>query len=344
MTQPIVILHDAPTGHTLEDEDTVTQAHAVRDALEARGLVVELLPFTLDLPAATAALRMLNPLLVFCFIDCVDGRDDLNYLGPVLLEHLGIPFTGCGSEATFTTMRKPLAKRMLRGAGLPTPPWLSSEEAALCQTLDGPYIVKSASRSASFGLEADSVAADAAALRRMLADRTQRYGGEWFTESYIDGREFTVPLLVVDGEPRALALAEIVFDGQERFVTYAAKWEEQSDPYRHTSHRFALPESEQPLLARLEALALECWKLFGLTGYGRADIRVDSEGRPWILEVNANPFISPDAGNTYIAAARERGFDFATVALLLATDALTRGGQPVPEALRGNHTSWRKTA
>lgn len=340
MTQPVVILHDAPTGHAPEDEDTVTQAGAVKAILEQRGLAAELLPFTLDLTAATASLRKLNPLLVFCFIDCVDGRDDLNYLGPMLLEQLGIPFTGCGGEATFATMRKPLAKRVLKGAGLPTPSWLSAAEAAACKALGGRHIVKSASRSASFGLDGDSVAADADTLRRVLADRQKRYGGEWFAETYIEGREFTVPLLAAEGKPEILAIAEIMFDGREGFVSYAAKWDERSDAYRHTNHRFDLPQSDAPLLARLEAMGLACWDLFGLAGYGRVDVRVDAGGNPWVLEVNANPFISPEPGNTYIAAAGERGIGFAEVARRLAADALVRTGRAVPEAL--NATTLRK--
>ena len=57
----------------------------------------------------------------------------------------------------------------------------------------------------------------------------------------------------------------------------------------------------------LAALAFECWRLFGLRGYARVDFRVDREGRPWILEVNANPCLSADAG--YMAAAAEAGLE-----------------------------------
>ena len=57
----------------------------------------------------------------------------------------------------------------------------------------------------------------------------------------------------------------------------------------------------------LAALAFECWRLFGLRGYARVDFRVDREGRAWILEVNANPCLSADAG--YMAAAAEAGLE-----------------------------------
>jgi D-alanine-D-alanine ligase len=58
-------------------------------------------------------------------------------------------------------------------------------------------------------------------------------------------------------------------------------------------------------------MALRCWKLFDLKGYARVDFRVDQEGRPWILEVNANPCLSPDAG--FSAAALRAGLTFPDV-------------------------------
>jgi D-alanine-D-alanine ligase len=58
----------------------------------------------------------------------------------------------------------------------------------------------------------------------------------------------------------------------------------------------------------LQDLARACWGLFGLRGYARVDFRVDPAGRPWILEINANPCLSPDAG--YAAALAEAGISY----------------------------------
>ena len=58
----------------------------------------------------------------------------------------------------------------------------------------------------------------------------------------------------------------------------------------------------------MKRLALECWRLFGLQGYVRVDFRVDQAGQPWILEINTNPCLSPDAG--YAAALAEAGLDY----------------------------------
>lgn len=56
-------------------------------------------------------------------------------------------------------------------------------------------------------------------------------------------------------------------------------------------------------------LALACWRLFRLRGWARVDFRVDADGHPFILEVNANPCLSPDAG--YAAALERAGIPFA---------------------------------
>ena len=64
----------------------------------------------------------------------------------------------------------------------------------------------------------------------------------------------------------------------------------------HTVRSFELPAADAPLLSRLERLAQDCWTLLGLRGWARVDVRVDESGRPWVLEINANPCLAPDAG------------------------------------------------
>jgi D-alanine-D-alanine ligase len=88
-----------------------------------------------------------------------------------------------------------------------------------------------------------------------------------------------------------------------RIVDYRAKWDEAAFEYHHTPRRFDFDSTDSRLLERLKTLARQCWHYFGLAGYARVDFRVDHEGNPWILEINANPCLSPDAG---FAAALEK--------------------------------------
>jgi D-alanine-D-alanine ligase len=198
----------------------------------------------------------------------------------------------------------------------------------------GTFVVKSVWEHASIGLDEDSVVecADALALAAELARRLPSLGGSGFAEAYVEGREFNLSLLAGEGGPSVLAPAEIDFQGygpeKRRVVGYRAKWDPASFEYHHTPRRFAFPASDCALLDELAALARAAWELFGLSGWARVDFRVDAAGRPWILEVNTNPCLSPDAG--FAAALAEEGLTLA--------DALARILADVPGAARSDPT------
>jgi D-alanine-D-alanine ligase len=58
-------------------------------------------------------------------------------------------------------------------------------------------------------------------------------------------------------------------------------------------------------------VAQQCWQLFGLRGYARIDFRVDEAQQPYVLEINTNPCLSPDAG--FLAAAGQAGLSLTDV-------------------------------
>jgi len=199
---------------------------------------------------------------------------------------------------------------------LPTPAAFSPE------TRTGRWIVKSIWEHASLGLNDDSIVpADGAA--ETIERRRAMLGGDWFAEEFVPGRELNVALLAERSGPRALPVAEIRFDAfpadKPRIVGYAAKWDLKSFEYQNTPRSFAV---EPGLAERLHRVALDCWALFRLDGYARVDFRVDERGRPWVLEVNANPCLSPDAG--FAAALAEAGIGYEAAVARLVDDALER--------------------
>jgi len=150
-------------------------------------------------------------------------------------------------------------------------------------------------------------------IEDLLKNRVNQCGGSWFAEKYINGREFNLSLLAgADGSPHVLPPAEILFEGynngKPRIVGYRAKWNEDSYEYHHTPRSFNFPAFDESLLIRLKEMAIKCWHLFGLRGYARVDFRVDEKGKPFILEVNINPCLSPDAG--YAAALAQAGISY----------------------------------
>jgi D-alanine-D-alanine ligase len=304
----VVILHGVvPADAPADEQDVLIQAEQVAQALQALGYQVATLPLALDLETARRQLLRLRPVLVFNLVETIAGNGRLSQLGPALLEALAIPYTGTLQTGIFLSSNKLLAKQWLLAGGIPTPAWLSSLQEPLREA--GLWIVKSVWEDASFGLDDHALVSTPLELAYTLAERRSRLGGEWFAEAYIDGREFNLSLLAGADGLEVLPPAEIHFEGfppgKPRIVGYAAKWDIASFEYHHTVRSFTFPESDRSLLQQLESLALRCGELFQIRGYGRVDLRVDAHGQPWVLEVNANPCLAPDAG--FVAAAQQAG-------------------------------------
>ncbi len=189
-----------------------------------------------------------------------------------------------------------------------------------------PYIIKPIHDHGSFGIGPDSIVCPdgAGSVLAALAERERRLDRPCFAERFIDGREFNLSVLAGPGGPEVLPPAEILFVGfpadEPRIVDYAAKWEPASFVYRNTPRRFDFPGSDRALLRELCKLAEACWHVFHLGGYARVDFRVDADGRPWVLEVNANPCLSPDAG--FAAAVERAGYAFPEAVERIVADAL----------------------
>jgi D-alanine-D-alanine ligase len=198
--------------------------------------------------------------------------------------------------------------------GAPTEGWsgtvpFGTGEVVPSPTENASWIIKGVWDQASRGMDDDAVVRGAgpAEVRERLRQRTARTGRPCFAEQFVEGREFNLSMLTASGGPQVLPPAEIDFSafppGKPRIVGHRAKWQADSFEYSNTPRRFDFPASDQPLVEELQRLAARCWMLFRLRGWARVDFRVDAAGRPWILEVNANPCLSPDAG---FAAALER--------------------------------------
>lgn len=328
----VAILYGAVAPDAAPDEqDVLVEVATVSRALEALDYAPVPVPLGLDLAEARRRLLAARPAFVFNLVESVEGQGRLIHLGPALLDALGLPYSGASAEAVYRTSNKLLAKRLLAGAGIDTPPWLEpAADRPVAPPLPGPWIVKSVWEHASIGLDARSVVRRPERLSPLLRARQRRHGGDWFAERYIDGREFNLSLLAGPERVELLPPAEILFldypAGRPRIVDYAAKWEAGSFAFSHTPRRFDFPPEDGPLLARLEAAARGCWRLFGLTGYARVDCRVDGEGRPWVLEINVNPCLSPDAG--FAAAAARAGLDPAAVVRRIAADLVRPCARP----------------
>ncbi len=338
----VAILFNQPRADAAADEaDVLVQVEAVAAALLAAGHVVSRLACGLDLDHLGARLGAAPPDLVFNLVEGLGGHDRLYAVVPSLLDSIGIPYTGCPAEAIFVTTSKLLTKERLAAAGLPTPPvparWPAGTGGAATAFTPGSYILKPVWEHGSLGMGDDVVVTveSLAELSTRLAELGETRGRACFAEAFVAGRELNLSLLAAGAagaEPEELPPAEIDFSafpaGKPRIVGWAAKWDEGSFEYHHTPRRFDFPDCDRELLAELSHLARECWRLFGLAGYARVDFRVDAAGRPHVLEVNANPCLSPDAG--FAAAAARAGLGYTAAISRIVAASPVRQGSAVP--------------
>lgn len=321
MPERVAILHDQLSPDARADEvDVLAQIEPIERLLGSWGTITRRIGCTLDLGALKRAIDDFRPDWCFNFVESLDGRGSLVHLVPAALEGWGVRFTGSGSIAMHLASNKLLAKERMSRQFIPTPDWRTLDD------LDRPkpdvppagrWIIKSVWEHASLGLDEDNVVevdgslADATRLCHELKRRLVSLGGAGFVERYIEGREFNVSIL--NGE--VLPIAEMTFEGyaagRPRVVGYRAKWDESSPEYHQTTRRFTFGPEDDALLKRIDGLTRECWATFGLRGWARVDYRVDEEGRPFVLEVNANPCLAPDAG--FMAAAQIAGRDLEDV-------------------------------
>ncbi len=329
------VLHgEVPEGAPADEQDVLVEVGSVSEALSRLGHEPYALPVSLDLGRLARDISGSKPGAVFNLVESLGGRGSLIHLCPAVLDSMCVPYTGSRTEAVFMTSSKMLTKRTLRATGIPTPGWVESDGAGF--NPGAHYIIKSVWEHASIGLEDDSVSGYGTVDR--LLDEIERrrplLAGECFAEEFIDGREFNISLIESGFGPEVLPPAEIRFvdfpEGGRRMVGYRAKWMEDSDEYKNTRRSFIFPDTDKALLTELADISKECWRLFGLGGYARVDFRVDEAGRPWVLEVNVNPCISPDAG--LVAAAGMAGIDYVRLVARILDSAVAgrrEAGVPV---------------
>jgi D-alanine-D-alanine ligase len=335
----VALLHHAvPEDAPADERDVLVQVEAVGTSLRRLGHEPFALPITLDLGALSRQLCERRPAVVFNLVESLGGTDRLAPAVPILLESLGIPYTGNNADALYVTNSKRLTKQRLSEYAIPTPAavYVVGERAIVegghsATAFPGRFLLKALYEHASFAMDDAAVieARDVDDVVEALGERCRRFNKPFFAERYIDGREFNLSLLGNGEQTTLLPPAEITFDafpaGKPRIVGYAAKWAAESFEFRETPRRFDFPAEDESLLDELNSLAERTWLALDLCGYARVDFRVDATGQPWVIEANANPCLSPDAG--FAAALQRAGISFDEAVRRLIASAC---GPPAP--------------
>ncbi len=291
------ILFNKPGEGALADElDVLEQVDFVEKNLREIGIETYRKSISSDFMMEVSQLIGEKPDFVFNLVESINNKGELNYFVPALLNLNSIAYSGNPLEAIFMTTNKVLAGRMMNNADISTLHCILPSQARSLNH-GTRYIIKPIWEDGSLGITGDSVFT----FSDDYAERLLKYSdSHWVIQEFIDGREFNLSVIAGQNGPEVMPPAEIVFtnnwEDKPRIIDFKAKWEEESFEYTNTVRDFPGPNLDQSLRIKLIDTALKCWHLFGLRGYARVDMRADDNNNPFVIEVNANPCISPEGG------------------------------------------------
>lgn len=308
----VTIAHN-PVGE--EDDpatsDVLAQVELVESGLAELG--IPCVRLAVDPGRTLEIFRGLTRCVIFNLIESPPGRPWIHTDSTAVLELAGLPYTGSSPAAQALTTDKIATRALLASEGVAVAPGgrldpgHSLHHPDVLDRVPPPWIVKPAFEDASIGLEGDPVCTTREAALARGAGLARRFPDHpVLVEHFLPGREFNVSLLTKGSSVEVLPVAEMLYEGfpegMSRVLGYDAKWDESSFAYIHTVRSF--PEDD-PVLERIRDMALAAWRLCGLGGYARVDFRLDENGVPCVLEVNANPCLAANAG--FMAAAGKAG-------------------------------------
>ncbi len=281
-------------------KSVLSRLQAVQESLLSLGYTVKVLRMEEELHPMVGKIMRSGADLIFNLCEEMHGQTGLEMNVAALLELLRIPFTGSSALILGLSQDKGKTKSILGHYGIPTPRYVvwPPGERVTTSRLRKPLLVKPLREDASLGIGNDAIARNPSSLPAKVSKIHRLHRQPALVEEYIDGRELNVSILGNEA-PRVLPISEIDFStlpkGLPKICGYEAKWVENSPQFHHT-----IPLCPAPLSGRLEKrvreVALQAYRAMECRDYGRVDIRLSSDETPYVLEINANPDISPDAG------------------------------------------------
>ena len=310
--QRCCIIYNQPREGALPDElDVLDQVDYIEINLNNIGIETYRKGITSDFMHEVPVLTEEKPDFVFNLVESINNKGELCYFVPALLNMYSIPYTGNPLEAMFITTSKALTNKILCEQRINTPSAFSPSQYMMMQP-GNRYIIKPVWEDGSQGITGESVFTFTPGYEKKLMEFDDTH---WIIQDYIDGREFNISVIFSENGPEVMPPAEMVFhnfdDNTPKIVDFKAKWVEESFEYENTIREFPREKLNPVLSEKIREIALKCWQVFGLKGYARVDIRIDNKENPFVIEVNANPCMSPDSG--LVAATIEAGLPITEV-------------------------------
>jgi len=324
-----------------DDLDTEKTVNALIEAVKAGGHKCEFLEGDITL---LDTIRKFRPDI--CFNICEghfgDGREAQV---PALLEMLRIPYSGSKILTLALSLDKPMTKRVFTYHDLPTPTFQVFErvDEPLNKEMRFPMFVKPSREGTGMGVTAKSIVRTPNELFEQVEQIFDRYKQPALVERYIEGREVTVGVIGNLVTPAARRLPDDEDASRiQKGLRFLPPMEVDLKPWADTdvvySNRLKVALADQltylcpapitvEMADELNWLAAAVFRVTGALDVARVDFRLDvnDNWKPYILEINPLPGLSPGVSDLVIEAGAE-GLDHTELVNLILDTALTRYG------------------
>ena len=331
------------------DFDHIETIDHIRRAIESDGHETEFLMADTTLPVS---LKKFKPDICFNIAEGLGG-DAREAQVPALLEMMSIPYTGSRVQTNAISLDKTLTKRIWRDRRLPVAPFqefIAGDE-PLRPELNFPLFVKPAREGTGMGVDLNAIVNNENELRERVRWVINKYDQPALVETFLPGREFTVGIM---GRPNAKACSRhpdwYDKDGFHRFPVLELDSSRSVTPNVYSQAAksksvgeegapgYLCPADIEPEFAKkLQYLAWRAHILLGALDVSRTDVRLDTEGKPCLMEINTLPGLTPGYSDLCLQANAE-GISYNDLILEILYLAATRWGlmppQPVEAAMQ----------
>ncbi|RJP94662.1 MAG: ATP-grasp domain-containing protein [Desulfobacteraceae bacterium] len=212
---------------------------------------------------------------------------------PAILDLYQIPYTFSDPVVMGLTLHKGMTKHVVRGHGFPSPDFMVAESATDTEKIDfaPPYFVKPVAEGTGKGISGQSIVRNKDQLAEVCETLINTFQQPALVEQYLSGREFTVGIVGTGNDARILGTMEVILLENAEKGGYSY---ENKDKYEDRVEYRLVKSEDDPSVAEAEKIALGTWRALGCRDGGRTDLRCDSEGKPYFLEVNPLAGLNPE--------------------------------------------------
>ena len=278
-------------GWSNERDVSLVSGQCVLSSLKFSGVNV----LKLDLQKNTLKrINEISPDRVFIILHGKGGED-----GEIqsYLDDLRIPYTGSNKHSSEICMNKRSAKKILLASNISTPKFIRIVKETSIEDIEDlfvyPIVVKPSSEGSSIGVY---IVENRESLENAIL-HNRKISDDIIAEQYIEGAEYTVGIL----NKKALPVIKLIPSGQ--FYDYEAKYNSQETEYICPS---GLDEKTE---LKLKKVSLKSFKVLNCSGWGRVDIIIDKDNKPWVIELNTVPGMTEHSLVPMAAKAEKIGFN-----------------------------------